>query len=216
MSRSALSFVTSRFSRAISSCSGFICPWPGKACCGSSASFFTQSRSCDVCTPRSADACAYDTPRSLIRRTASSLNSRVNCRLSMTHLLLHKTPNSVSSEPGAAQTRFESHAFEWEAAWLHRRGGLDIPGGGSLCDAVEARLDLPPLLSHGALFELSIDANLRDHRAPCCVRDCRHAFLRPLSALFATRLHFSVSFHRRPRSFADPHSGPSRHIARRD
>jgi hypothetical protein len=31
------------------------------------------------------------------------LNSRVNCLLSMTHLLLHKTPNSVSSEPGAAQ-----------------------------------------------------------------------------------------------------------------
>jgi hypothetical protein len=38
----------------------------------------------------------------LISRTASSLNSRVNCLLSMTHLLLHKTPNSVSSEPGAA------------------------------------------------------------------------------------------------------------------
>jgi hypothetical protein len=35
--------------------------------------------------------------------TASSLNSRVNFRLSMTHLLLHKTPNLVSSEPGAAQ-----------------------------------------------------------------------------------------------------------------
>jgi hypothetical protein len=31
------------------------------------------------------------------------LNSRVNFRLSMTHLLLHKTPNLVSSEPGAAQ-----------------------------------------------------------------------------------------------------------------
>jgi hypothetical protein len=31
------------------------------------------------------------------------LNSRVNCLLSMTHLLFHKTPNSVSSEPGAAQ-----------------------------------------------------------------------------------------------------------------
>jgi hypothetical protein len=31
-------------SRAISSCSGFIWPWPGKACCGSSADFFTQSR----------------------------------------------------------------------------------------------------------------------------------------------------------------------------
>jgi hypothetical protein len=27
----------------------------------------------------------------------------VNFRLSITHLLLHKTPNSVSSEPGAAQ-----------------------------------------------------------------------------------------------------------------
>src|SRR5205814_7230873 len=46
---------------------------------------------------------AYDTPRSLTSFTASSLNSRVNFRLSMTHLLLHKTPNLVSSEPGAAQ-----------------------------------------------------------------------------------------------------------------
>src|SRR5205814_9631400 len=45
---------------------------------------------------------AYDTPRSLTSFTASSLNSRVNFRLSMTHLLLHKTPNLVSSEPGAA------------------------------------------------------------------------------------------------------------------
>jgi predicted nucleotide-binding protein len=40
----------------------------------------------------------------LISRTASSLNSRVNCLLSMTHLLFHKTPNSVSSEPGAAHS----------------------------------------------------------------------------------------------------------------
>ena len=37
--------------------------------------------------------------------TASSLNSRVNFRLSMTHLLLHKTPNLVSSEPGAAHIK---------------------------------------------------------------------------------------------------------------
>jgi hypothetical protein len=37
----------SRLSRAISSCSGFIWPWPGKACCGSSANIFIQSRNCD-------------------------------------------------------------------------------------------------------------------------------------------------------------------------
>src|SRR5262249_53425168 len=41
MSRSAFSFATSRLRRTISSCSGFIWPWPGKACCGSSANFFT-------------------------------------------------------------------------------------------------------------------------------------------------------------------------------
>src|SRR5215472_17883063 len=56
MSRSAFSLATSRLSRAISSCSGFIWPWPGKACCGSSANFFTQSRNCDGCTPKSCDA----------------------------------------------------------------------------------------------------------------------------------------------------------------
>src|SRR5262245_29586735 len=42
-------------------------------------------------------------PRSLIRRKASSLNSRVNFRLSMTTSGSIKTPNSVSSEPGAGQ-----------------------------------------------------------------------------------------------------------------
>ena len=36
------------------------------------------------------EACAYETPRSLISRTASSLNSRVNFRLSMTHLRFHQ------------------------------------------------------------------------------------------------------------------------------
>src|ERR1700694_2502766 len=46
-SRSAFSLITSRLSCAISSCSGFICPWPGNACCGSPASAFTQPRNCD-------------------------------------------------------------------------------------------------------------------------------------------------------------------------
>jgi hypothetical protein len=32
------------------------------ACCGSSASAFTQPRNCDWCTPRSCEACANDTP----------------------------------------------------------------------------------------------------------------------------------------------------------
>ena len=38
----------------------------------------------------SCEACAYETPRSLISRTASSLNSRVNFRLSMIHLRFHQ------------------------------------------------------------------------------------------------------------------------------
>src|SRR3974390_2171833 len=50
MSRSAFSFATSRLRRTISSCSGFIWPLPGKACCGSSENFFTQSRSLEVGT----------------------------------------------------------------------------------------------------------------------------------------------------------------------
>ena len=41
MSRSAFSFASSPLRRTISSCSGFIWPWPGKACSGSSANFFT-------------------------------------------------------------------------------------------------------------------------------------------------------------------------------
>src|SRR5262249_52837637 len=56
MSRSALSLAAWRLSRSISRCSGFIWPWPGKECCGSSANFFPQSRNCDGCTPKSRDA----------------------------------------------------------------------------------------------------------------------------------------------------------------
>src|ERR1700727_3045938 len=52
MSRSAFSLATSRLSRAISACSGFICPWPGKACDGSSANALTQLRSWVGCTPQ--------------------------------------------------------------------------------------------------------------------------------------------------------------------
>src|SRR5258705_7199840 len=37
MSRSAFSLITARLSCAISSCSGFICPCPGKDCCGSAS-----------------------------------------------------------------------------------------------------------------------------------------------------------------------------------
>jgi hypothetical protein len=50
MSRSAFSLITSRLSRAISSCSGFIRPWPGNESRGSCAMVFTQLRSCVGCT----------------------------------------------------------------------------------------------------------------------------------------------------------------------
>src|SRR5262249_55003003 len=80
MSRSAFSLVTSRLRRAISSCSGFIWPWPGKAWSASSADFFTQSRNCDGCTPRSCDAWAghapfLDQPHSLKLELARKLPS---------------------------------------------------------------------------------------------------------------------------------------------
>src|SRR5215207_3435254 len=112
MSRSAFSLVTSRRSRSISNCSGFICPWPGKACTGSEPNSFTHLRNTFSWTPRSRPACATDTPRSLTSLTASTLNSRLNFRLCMTYLRLHETPNlgvhqtvssSVSIKPAAAQ-----------------------------------------------------------------------------------------------------------------
>src|SRR5712671_4227466 len=148
MSRSAFSLATSRLSCAISNCSGFIWPWPGNACCGSSASCFTQLRNCVGWTPRSSDACAYDTPRSLISRTASSLNSRVNCRLSMTHLLLHKTPNSVSSEPGAAQAAEALIESNVEVVWPQVVGAIRTRG-----EAGDRQLALEIIaLSKGAGF----------------------------------------------------------------
>jgi hypothetical protein len=59
-------------------------------------------------------ACAYDTPRSLIRRTASSLNTRVNFPRSMTRPIV--TPNLVSSEPGAGQCYFNFERTAFRAA----------------------------------------------------------------------------------------------------
>jgi hypothetical protein len=62
----------------------------------------------------------------LIRLTASSLNSRVNFRLSMRHLLLHKTPNLVSSEPGAAHTSIQARrTSERPVGW--RPAGVQEP-----------------------------------------------------------------------------------------
>ena len=54
---------------------------------------FTHLRSTFSWTPRSRPACASDTPRSLTSYTASTLNSRLNFRLCMTHLRLYETPN---------------------------------------------------------------------------------------------------------------------------
>jgi hypothetical protein len=74
-----------------------------------------------------------DTPRSLIRRTASSLNSRVNFRLSMTHLQIHQNTYSVSAEPvqaklriAVAKTQAGSGRREREGmdAWPERRRAM--------------------------------------------------------------------------------------------
>ncbi len=80
MSRSAFSFATSRGSRSISSCSGFTWPWPGNACDGSADNSRIHLRRTFSRTSRSRPACATETPRSLINRTASTLNSRENFR----------------------------------------------------------------------------------------------------------------------------------------
>lgn len=105
MSRSALSFITSRRRRSISSCSGFCCPWPGNACFGSEPNSFTHLRRTFSCTPMSRDACATLTPRSRTRRTASTLNSRLNMRLAIPHLQLHETPFLGVHETGGRPPR---------------------------------------------------------------------------------------------------------------
>jgi hypothetical protein len=43
----------------------------------------------------------FHTPRSLIRQTASFLNSRPNCLRSIRHLRLHETPNLGVHETGS-------------------------------------------------------------------------------------------------------------------
>src|SRR5690606_31570424 len=101
MSRSAFSFATSLRSRSISSCSGFICPWPGKACCGSEANSRTHLRSTFSWRSRSRAACATATPRSFTNLTASSLNSRLNFLLCIPTLQFRQTPYLDVHETGS-------------------------------------------------------------------------------------------------------------------
>src|SRR5690606_20245726 len=107
MSRSAFSFATSLRSRSISCCSGFICPWPGKACCGSPPASRTHLRSTFSWRSRSRAACATETPRSFTSLTASSLNSRLNFRLCIPTLQFRQTPYLGVHETGSrpASTR---------------------------------------------------------------------------------------------------------------
>jgi hypothetical protein len=76
MSRSTFSFVTSRRSRSISICSGFIWPCPGNAYTGLALNSLTQRRSMFSPIPKSREACTTDTSRSRTNPTASALNSR--------------------------------------------------------------------------------------------------------------------------------------------
>ena len=111
MPRSAINFwnslaylITSRLSRAISSCSGFIWPLAGKRVLRIVRKGLHRLRCRVGRIFRSSNPCAYETLQSLISRTASSLNLRANLRLSESHLRSDQTPNSVSSEPGAGQS----------------------------------------------------------------------------------------------------------------
>ena len=53
---------------------------------------FFRRRKTYSCSSRSRAVCATLTPRSLTSRIASTLNSRLNLRLAVTNLRLHKTP----------------------------------------------------------------------------------------------------------------------------
>lgn len=88
-------------SRSISSCSGFICPWRGNACCGSVDRSRTHLRSTFSWTSRSRAAWATATPRSLINLTASSLNSRLNFLLCIPTLQFRQTPYLGVHETGS-------------------------------------------------------------------------------------------------------------------
>ena len=67
----------------------YVVAWCGNRPLQTIGRFHAYSEARDWMTLESCEACAYETPRSLTSRTASSLNSRVNFRLSMTHLRFH-------------------------------------------------------------------------------------------------------------------------------
>ncbi len=102
ISPSAFSLATSRRSRSISSCSGFIWPFPAKDWPGSSQYSRTHLRNTFSSTSRSRAAWATVTPRSLTSFTASSLYSRLNIRLCIHALRFQEEYlNSMSMKPAA-------------------------------------------------------------------------------------------------------------------
>lgn len=107
-----------------------IWPWPGKACAGSAEKSFTHLRNWFSWTSRSRDACATLTPRSLIRRTASILHSRPNCRRRIRHLRFHETPNLGVHETGSRPDR-PDEAFIAHNREAHVCDGALVGRGGS-------------------------------------------------------------------------------------
>ena len=100
ISRSAFSLTTSRRRRSISSCSGFIWPWPGKACRVGAVLLhpLAQHVLVDV---QVAAGLRRRSPRSRPACTASILNSRLNFRLCI-HLRFHETPKLGVHQTGSS------------------------------------------------------------------------------------------------------------------
>ena len=105
--------MTSRRSRASSACSGFICPWPGKACCESAAHSSTHRRNTVPCTPKSRAACATVTPRSWINRSGPI---RLNGSLSF---LSGRSAHPLQWTP---PSRHECREFKRVTVYMQRNG----------------------------------------------------------------------------------------------
>jgi hypothetical protein len=97
---SAFVFASSRFSRATSASSGLICPRPGKACLLSALASRTQRLTTFDPIPKSCATWVQEAPRSVTSFTASTLNSLLNTRLVITHLVWHHRSKLGVNETG--------------------------------------------------------------------------------------------------------------------
>ncbi len=97
---------------------------------------------------RSCEACAYEAPRSLISRAVSSLNSRVNFRLSVIYLRFHHDTLTWCRGTGSRPILCSWAGIRWKVV---RPPATYLYGEGSGSAASQLQIRLPFTIGHNCM-----------------------------------------------------------------